>query len=328
MSEAIVPVLARALVSFGLLAMLLTRADVPLLSGLANSASIPWLGAALVLHFAMILLSSWRWSLLLVAHRVHVPFGHLTSSSLVATFFNNFLPSTVGGDVVRIADTAAAAGSKTLATTVVLIDRGMGLLALALLAALGASALTGVAREDIDAFQPWVLSAGLVGSAAITACALRPQKFTRLLKWLRTLPSESVDEGLNRVACALDRFRENPMTVVGCFLVAVAVQAVSVAFYLAIARSMNVPNGFAEMAIVVPISLIVQMLPISVNGLGVREATFSFYFTMLGLPLESALIVSFGGTALIMLFSLAGAALFISRGTVQRRQTRGRRVQM
>ena len=43
---------------------------------------------------------------------------------------------------------------------------------------------------------------------------------------------------------------------------------------------------------IVPLSFVVQMLPVSVNGFGVREATFSFYFTRLGLPIESALLVS------------------------------------
>ena len=70
---------------------------------------------------------------------MRLPFSFLTQSFLVATFFNNFLPSNIGGDVVRITDTAKAAGSKTLATTVVLIDRGIGLLGLALMAATGAS---------------------------------------------------------------------------------------------------------------------------------------------------------------------------------------------
>jgi len=57
----------------------------------------------------------------------------------------------------------------------------------------------------------------------------------------------------------------------------------------------------------------VQMLPVSVNGFGVREATFSFYFTRVGLPIESALLVSLVGTALIMLFSLTGAAVYVGR---------------
>ena len=49
------------------------------------------------------------------------------------------------------------------------------------------------------------------------------------------------------------------------------------------------------------------------NGFGVREATFGFYFTRLGLPLESALLVSFVGAALIMLFSLSGGLVYVSR---------------
>jgi len=66
---------------------------------------------------------------------------------------------------------------------------------------------------------------------------------------------------------------------------------------------------------VVPMSFLVQMLPISVNGFGLREATFSFYFTRLGLPIEAALVVSLLGAGLVMLFSLSGAAVYVSRGT-------------
>jgi hypothetical protein len=76
---------------------------------------------------------------------------------------------------------------------------------------------------------------------------------------------------------------------------------------------MNIPIGFAELAVIVPVSFVVQMLPISMNGFGVREATFGFYFTRLGLPLESALLVSFVGAALIMLFSLSGAVAYLGR---------------
>jgi hypothetical protein len=57
------------------------------------------------------------------------------------------------------------------------------------------------------------------------------------------------------------------------------------------------------------------MLPISVNGFGVREATFSFYFTRLGLPIEAALVVSLVGAGLVMVFSLSGAAVYVTRGT-------------
>ena len=85
------------------------------------------------------LTSAWRWQLLLRAQDVRVPARTLLSSYLVAGFFNNFLPSTIGGDVVRIRDTARPAQSKTLATTVVFVDRALGLMGLVLVAALGAT---------------------------------------------------------------------------------------------------------------------------------------------------------------------------------------------
>jgi glycosyltransferase 2 family protein len=308
----IVP-LVKAAVSVILLAVLLSRVDVARLWELARSASIPWLAGALLLYLTMILLSAWRWGLLLDAQRIRLPFRLLTSSFLVATFFNNFLPSNIGGDVVRIADTAPAAGSKTLATTVVLIDRGIGLLGLVLLAALGATAVPKLGT-GIGPLGPGMLWAGLAVAAAVaTPALLMPHAFTRLLQPLRVLHPEWVDERLGRLTSALARFREVPSALAGCFAGAVAVQAVLVGFYLAIARSMHVPIGFTELAIVVPISFIVQMLPISMNGFGVREATFGFYFTRLGLPLESALLVSFAGAVLIMLFSLSGAALYVAR---------------
>lgn len=86
-----------------------------------------------------------------------------------------------------------------------------------------------------------------------------------------------------------------------------------VAFYAAIAAALRIPISLAHLAILIPVSFIVQMLPLSVNGFGVREATFSLYFSQLHLPLESALALSFIGAALIMLFSTSGAVAYVAR---------------
>ena len=259
------------------------------------------------------LTSAWRWDLLLKAQGLVFPFTRLVSSFLVATFFNNFLPSNIGGDVVRIADTAPAAGSKTLATTVVLIDRGLGLLGLVLVAALGASTgpAFGPASGGLGAGVLW---AGF-GVAAIiaTPALLMPEGLATLLKPLRVLHPEWVDARLDRLTSTLSRFRESPGALAECFAGAVFVQGLLVAFYLAIAHSMRIPISFPSLAVIVPISFIVQMVPISMNGFGVREATFGFYFGRLGLPLESGVLVSLMGAVMMMLFSLSGAATYVSR---------------
>ena len=56
------------------------------------------------------------------------------------------------------------------------------------------------------------------------------------------------------------------------------------------------------------------MLPVSLNGFGVREATYAFYFRSIGQPIESAILMSLVGTALVMAFSLSGAAVWFARG--------------
>ena len=305
--------LVKVVVSGGLLWVLLSRVDFARLWSVARTASLPWLALALLVYGAMVLLSAWRWGLLLAAQHIRLRFATLTSSFLVATFFNNFLPSNIGGDVVRIADTAPAAGSKTLATTVVLIDRAIGLLGLVLIAALGATTGPRLISQGpgIGAAMLW---AGFAGASLVAiAAVVIPEVLVRLLSPLRLLHAEWVDERLERLRLALERFGQSPGALAGCFAGAVLVQAVLVGFYLAVARSMHIPVGVAELAFIVPVTFIIQMAPISVNGFGVREATFGFYFTRLGLPLESALLVSFVGAALIMLFSVSGGVTYLLR---------------
>jgi uncharacterized membrane protein YbhN (UPF0104 family) len=311
----LVPAL-KVTISAGLLWLLLSRIDLWRLWGYARYASLPWLAAGLALYLGMIVVSAWRWQLLLVAQRIHVSHGRLVNSYLVATFFNNFLPSNIGGDVVRVRDTAPAAGSKTLATTVILMDRGIGLLGLFIVAAVGATATSALSSS-----VPWLAPAlwiGLaVGLAVTIPLVLAPAHVAGLLSPLRRLHAEWVGERITRLTKALGRFGQDPKALVSCLLGAVIVQGVLVAFYVAIVRSMHIDVSAWHLCVIVPISFIVQMAPVSVNGFGVREATFAYYFSRLHLPTESAIAVSFMGAALIMLFSLSGGAAYILRSHSQ-----------
>ena len=261
----------------------------------------------------MVLVSAWRWHVLLTAVRVGLPLRKLVTSFLVATFFNNFLPSNIGGDVVRIADTAKPAGSKTIATLIVLADRGIGLLGLVLVAALGASLAaqlpgTGVIGPSIL----WTILAG--GLAAAALLIWHPSLLVTILRPIRRVHPEWIGERIDRLDSLLAHLRAAPSALARCLAGAVAVQLVLVAFYLAIARSMLIPVSFWQMALIVPMTFLVQMLPMSMNGFGVREATFAYYFTRIGLSIEQALLVSFVGAAMMIVFSVTGAAAYVSRG--------------
>jgi uncharacterized protein (TIRG00374 family) len=308
---------AKGLISGGLLYVLFSRVDVERLWTITRTASWAWLAAALGLYLLMVMVSAWRWGLLLEAQHIVARTAALVRSYLVATFFNNFLPSNIGGDVIRIRDTAGAAGSKTLAATVVLVDRGIGLLGLVFVAAVGAS----VTARAADTLGPWgaaVLWAGCVAGVGLAVPIIMwPEFVGRLLHPLKRLHQEWVEERISRLVLALAKFRSAPGALGLGLVGAVVVQAVLVGFYAAIARALGVPIPIAHLAILVPLSFVVQMAPVSVNGFGVREATFGVYFGRLGLPLESALAVSLIGAALMMVFSLSGAVAYLTGQKVE-----------
>jgi uncharacterized protein (TIRG00374 family) len=311
----VVVMIAKIAVSIALLAFLFSKIDTARLWTSARKASLPWLVVALGVQTLNLIASTWRWRLLLDAQDVKLKSRTLLGSYLVATFFNNFLPSNVGGDVIRIRDTVGATRSKTLATTIVLVDRALGLMALVLISAVGATAAARYYGSGASPIWPSWLWAFFLVAAAITAPVVyAPEGFGRLLQPLTIVHPEWVGKRIDKLTEALSRFRERPSALAGCFSGAVLVQGLMVVFYLAIVYALKIPITASELAVIVPISLVVQMLPVSVNGLGLREATFSFYFTRLGLPIESAVLLSLMGAAVLMVFSLSGAAVYVSRG--------------
>jgi uncharacterized membrane protein YbhN (UPF0104 family) len=309
-----VRVLFKLTVSVILLWFLFSRIDLEKLWAGTRSASVSWLIAALIIYAVTVVASVWRWQLLLNAQNVHVATNRLAGSYLVALFFNNFLPSNIGGDVIRIRDTAPQAGSKTLATAVVLVDRGLGLMGLVLVAACGASLAAGGATGGALPIGPaWLWGGFLCGAALSAPAVLAPAGFGRMLQPLRVFHPDWIDNRIEKLTGVLSRFRDRPTALAGCFGGAVFVQAGTVAYYLAAANGLHIAIGPWDLAVIVPISFLLQMAPVSINGFGVREAAFSLYFSRLRLPLESALLVSLVPTMLVMFFSLSGAAVYVGR---------------
>lgn len=299
--------------SAGLLYLLLSRMDLDRLWTTARHASLVWLTAALGIFLIQILVGAWRWGLLVHAQGIRMSYGALVNSYLVATFFNNFLPSNVGGDVIRIRDSAKHAGSTTIAATVVLFDRGIGLLGLGFVAALGAT-ITAWISPTMGPVGPGVLWAGLAAVTLVAGWAvLMPHGVSLILSPLRRLHPEWIGERLTKLQTVLERFRETPLALGGGFAGSLCVQGLLVLFYAAIARGLHMTVPIHHLAIVVPVSFVVLMLPISVNGLGLREAFFALYLSKLGQPLEAAVALSFMSYVLIAIFSTTGAAAYLSR---------------
>jgi len=299
----------KLVVSVGLLALLFQQTDVADVVERLRNVDLMWVGAALVAHALLLVISGWRWRRLLLTQDVHASVLGLTGSCLVATFFNNFLPSNIGGDVVRIADTAPLTGSRTVATAIVLLDRALGLIALFAVAAAGSLLLRDSPLPFVGYL--WLALGGCVlGALAVLS---RPRLIPRLLAPLRRFKKEWVEHRLNRLGTMLERVASRRAAIVQAFLGALAVQVLVVLFYLAIAYGIRIDLPLRDALVIVPISLVIQLAPVSINGLGVREAVFSYCFVRLGHGVDAALALSLTGAMLIILASLPGGLLFLTR---------------
>ena len=304
-------VLVRLAVSAALLYFVLRSIDLHALWQRVQGMNPAWILLASAVFVFMQSVSVWRWHRLLRAQHVDVASRTLSESIWVSLFFNNFLPSNIGGDVFRIADTAGPAGSKTLATTVVLVDRVLGLTALIVVAAAGAFAASLVGIHVPGARWLWIVAAA--GMAATIPVIAIPKLTAYLLRPLRLLKRPWVDERVQRLEDAIIRFREAPSALVGAFAGALVVQVTLVAFYLLTAKGLSVPLPILLGAVLIPVSLAVQMAPLSINGFGVREAVFAFFFRRFGLPIDAAVALSLVSTGLVMGLSLVGGFMFLRR---------------
>lgn len=301
---------AKVLVSLALLAYLFLTTDRhALLSRVRASDTLLLVGAA-GLYVLMIALSTWRWSLLLRAQGYPAPLRHLSASYLVATFFNNFLPSNIGGDLVRVRDSSKLTGSMTASLAIVAIDRILGFGALYALAA-SAFVLAPQVRHLAGAR---VVLVGLTAFfLSLAYVFFRPGTARRLMAASRLARVDWVRARFETVQAAVHVYRADLASVFLAFAASLVLQTLVVCYFYAVAQGLRVALPLGAAFLIVPLCTLVQAIPISFNGWGLRESVFAVYFAQVGLSRDSALAFSLVGAGLMVLLSLSGAIVWTSR---------------
>jgi uncharacterized protein (TIRG00374 family) len=260
----------------------------------------------------MLAIATWRWQILLRALGAEARIGHLTASYLVATFFNNFLPSNIGGDIVRVRDSSKLTGSTATSLAVVGIDRILGFGALYLLAAMAWLLAPPVVRGLAGARAVLLGLAALFGFLAYIF--FRPGTARWLMSASRLDSIPWAKEQFEVVQRAVHVYRTRLGAVWLAGLASVALQALVVLYYLAIAYALGIPLPAAAAFLMVPLCTLLQAVPVSFNGWGLREGLFALYLSQVGLPRASALAFSLVGAGLMVLLSLSGAFVWLARG--------------
>jgi uncharacterized protein (TIRG00374 family) len=298
-------------VSLALLAYLLSTTDLEALQRRVRAGDTVLLALAMALYAGILAISTWRWRVLLEAQGYTAPLAQLSGSYLVATFFNNFLPSNIGGDVIRVRDSSRLTGSTTTSLAVVAIDRILGLGALYALALTAYMAGGTLVRELAGADSVLLLLGFVFGALAYVF--FRPGIARRVVSALGVARLPWALKRFETVQAAVHVYRAQMPAVWKAFLGSVALQAIVVYYYYTVARSLQIPLPLSACFLMVPLCTLVQTVPVSFNGWGIRESVFILYFGQVGLDRESALAFSLVGAGLIVLMSLSGAIVWTAR---------------
>lgn len=278
--------LLRVAVSVALIAWVLRRANLAEVGEAFRSADLLMVLLAISLNPLGYACSVGRWQLLLRAQGVDVPFGSLLRSFLVGVFFNNLLPSTIGGDAVRAWDSSRAAG-KSKAIAVVLIDRFLGLLTLMLFAAVGVL-FSPRLTERVPALYLWVV-AGTVGMGLVAWLLFGSSAATS--RWLAALGNrlpERWRSRLDQAAGALLAFRGKRWVLAKALALSAGLQVAVVGNGYFFSRALHVDIPLSYFFLIVPLVVFVMMVPISINAIGVRENAWAFFFTAFGVANAAA----------------------------------------
>ena len=298
-----------AAISLVVLVVLLRYAGTGRVLDALRATRLGWFLPAAAVNVATIPLMAWRWQLLLDSKRIRMGIGWLTRTYFVALFFGLFLPAAVGGDAVRAIELGRRTGDPPEAVASVLIDRLVGVVSLVALAVVGIAAGAGGTHRPLA-----IAAEGGFGLAAVGVLALL---FSSRVRGVAASVLEPRG-GSGRLAAggryfdALHEYRNHRSTLIAVSILALAVQLARVASIWMLARALGLDIPASLLLLTAPVLFAALILPVSLAGIGVREAVFVEFLSGHATASQAvALGVAF--FAVGTLTALVGALILVER---------------
>jgi len=296
----------RICISAALLAVL--ASNVPDLDGILparhHALTFALLLLAVVTTLVGVVLSAWRWQRVLAVFDTPVRLGTLTSHYLAGLFVGNVLPSTIGGDVLRVARCSTSTGSAETSFASVVLERLTGFIALPVIVFTGFLARPSLVDEGRSWLALLIAGVTLGALSVLLLLAGHPAiagRFRGSESWTRFIGA--VHEGV-------DSLRRRPRLSLGIIGTALVYQTSVVVAVALLFRTLDLPVPLAGVIAFVPAVAMMQVLPLSVSGLGVREGMLVLFLHPFGVSNGQAIAVGLLWYASTLAISMIGAPAF------------------
>ncbi len=263
------------------------------------------------LHSVGIFISSVRWKILLDNSQANYSIIDLMKSYLVANFFNHFLPTRFGGDIIRVSDTRNTKSGISGSVSIVAVERTTGIIVL-----LGFALISSLIKIDFVKKLPFILISMAIGLFGLIIIVI----FFKYVKKDFFLRFKFNMNFINKLFLKINSFHnslldsiENKIVLKKVFFWSFLLQINVVIHYYLIGLAIGLKIPFVDYFFTIPILLFALTLPITVNGLGVREIVLNAFFIYYGYNMSFAISFSAVDLGFNLILGLIGGIIYLFR---------------
>lgn len=308
--------LGKLLVSALLLTILFWRVDRASFLRTVQTLPLKVFLGSVALYVAGYLISTLRWQRLLLAEGIRLPLWRLALVYFEGAFFNLFLPTLIGGDIVRGYAIYRITRGHDASIASILVDRLSGFAALVGIALVALGAAYGKIRDPQVAAMILAVAAVFGGVIAVLVHDGMKRRASGLLRLVGLVRFQATLQGLVE---ALQRYRGHRRALTQALALSVLLQALIIVMYYWIGAGLNLGVPMAYFFLYVPLITVVAMLPVSVAGLGVREGGAVYFFGKIGVNTATALTMSLAWFSITLVVSSLGGLAFLLDTHAERR---------
>jgi uncharacterized membrane protein YbhN (UPF0104 family) len=256
-----------------------------------------YFAAAIAVYLTTQVISAYRWQRLAAVLRLEASFTDFLAFRFIATFANTLIPGVIGGDALRAFYLERRIGRLGETVASVVADRIVGLVGLIWLAAFAAIFMNDAGLSAVVTAPPIVI--GVVTLVGFIASPL-------VIRFVRLLPPR-----LSRYASPIVTYLDHPGALLAALALSMIVQSELAACQYLLARGIGVNASLSLFLFCVPVAGVFASLPLTVNGLGVREGAYLVLFGMAGMDRSNAIALGLLWFISTALGALPGAIAFV-----------------
>jgi glycosyltransferase 2 family protein len=299
----------KIIVAIGLLAFLFIKIDIVKTLSFFSNLHLLSIIAIFLVTFWLIFVSVFKWQIFLKSFDLTHPFCRLYQYYIIGYFFSNFLPSNIGGDIVRFSLTTKGKETYTSSFVAVFMERFTGIIATLFFVSISIPLAFWYFQYIENIFLILFPVAGIF-SLLSAFFFVKPKHFNRNITEKRFI--KKILEKIEEILSLIHSFRDKKQVVFKAMILSIIFNLLTIINVYVVSYALDIPVSFFALFIFVPLILIISSIPLSINAIGIAEGAYVFCLGIVGLSAPEALSIALLMRAKTLVVSLLGGLLFIS----------------